>query len=216
MPRAEIFLTSKLWCSDQGTGRTRDALAKSLAALGTNYLDLFLIHAPRNSGKTASETKRLRRESWKEMQQLVAEGAVQSIGVSNFTVAHLRQLKRWGGAMPAVNQVEFHPHLLQLGLLEACQADGVVVEAYGSMGADGLLEEPVIVAIAARLGRSPAQVTLRHALQLGLVVLPKSVTASRIIANAQIFDFELGADDMRALNGLNRNRRTYWDNSAVP
>lgn len=84
------------------------------------------------------------------------------------------------------------------------------------MGADGLLEEPVIVAIAARLGRSPAQVTLRHALQLGLVVLPKSVTASRIIANAQIFDFELGADDMRALNGLNRNRRTYWDNSAVP
>lgn len=106
MPRAEIFLTSKLWCSDQGTGRTRDALAKSLAALGTNYLDLFLIHAPRNSGKTASETKRLRRESWKEMQQLVAEGAVQSIGVSNFTVAHLRQLKRWGGAMPAVNQGE--------------------------------------------------------------------------------------------------------------
>jgi len=216
VPRAEIFLTSKLWCTDQGTGKTREALAKSLAALGTDYLDLYLMHAPRNSGKTASEAEQLRRQSWEEMQRQVAKGAVRSIGVSNFTVTHLKQLKRWGGAIPAVNQVEFHPHLLQLGLLEACQADGIVVEAYGSMGADGLLQEPVIVATATRLVRIPAQVTLRHALQLGLVVLPKSVTGSRIVANAQIFDFELGADDMRALNGLNRNRRTYWDNSSVP
>uniref|UniRef100_A0A6V4EK69 NADP-dependent oxidoreductase domain-containing protein n=1 Tax=Prymnesium polylepis TaxID=72548 RepID=A0A6V4EK69_9EUKA len=125
VPRSERFIATKLWSSDHGANATRAAVWRSLAALGTGYIDLYLIHAPRNNGRTAAEAERLRRESWEVMSELRGQGVLRSIGVSNFAPRHLAQLKSWGGTLPAV---EFHPHLLQLGLLEACQADGIQLD----------------------------------------------------------------------------------------
>ena len=126
------------------------------------------------------------------------------------------QILEWGSVIPSVNQVEFHPYLLQRQLLYYCKSKGIVLQAYGSIAADGLLEDPVLNKLAKQNGRTPAQISLRHTLQLGAVVLPKSVTPARILQNAALFDFELNPDQMNLLNGLDRNERSYWDNTDVP
>ena len=213
--REEIFITTKLWTTEHGYSATHAAVRRSLSELRTGYIDLYLFHAPHNHGRTPVEAEWLRRESWEAMGELREQRVLRSVGVSNFAPWHLQQLKSWGGALPAVNQVEFHPHMLQLGLLEACQADGIQLQAYGLMGAAGVLSDPTVADLAAKHGRSPAQITLRHALQLGAAVLAKSVTASRIVSNANLFDFELSEEDMRTLNELHRNQRSYWDNSGA-
>ena len=225
VPRSELFVTSKLWCSDHGARRTKAAIARSLSNLNTDYLDLYLIHAPDNQGETPEEIRRLRLESWREMEAAYRAGVLKAIGVSNFEPRHIDELLagRPDAITPAVNQVELHPQLDQRATLDYCARKGIVVEAYGAIGADGLLEQPVVREVAARYGRTPAQLTLRHTLGrgapdgAGVVVLAKSLTPSRIDENLRIFEWELMPADARALDQLaRRDGRTYWDNSDVP
>ncbi len=216
VPREQVFLTSKLWCDSHGTEATRRAIRNTLRRLRTSYLDLYLMHAPDNQGATPEEVVELRRQSWLVLEEEHKKGTLRAIGVSNFEPRHIEQLLKWGQVPPAVNQVECHPYLQQRELAAFCAAKGIVLEAYGSVGADGLLADPAVLRIAAERRRTPAQVLLRHALQRGQVVLVKSSTPRRIRENARVFEFSLSEADMGALSALERGERSYWDNSDVP
>lgn len=200
IPRDELFITTKLWNSDQGFENTLAAYEASLAALGLDYVDLYLIHWP-------APADNLYPESWRAMEQLLADGRVRAIGVSNFEPEHLEHLAATAQIVPAVNQVELHPNLSQVRVRGHNAAHGIVTEAWSPLAQGGLLAHPVIVAIAARAGRTPAQVILRWHLQQGRVVIPKSVTPSRIAENLAVFDFELDAADLLRIDALNTDAR---------
>jgi len=213
--REEFFLTSKLWCTDHGD-EAFDAALGSLAQLDTDYLDLYLMHAPNNLGESAEDKVELRRESWAAMTALHEAGCLRAIGVSNFEPRHIEQLLQWGEVTPAVNQVETHAYLGQAHIREYCATKGIAVTSFGSIGAEGLLADPTVQRIAEARGRSAAQVSLRHSLQRGCAVLARSTSPERIEANAKLFDFELSEEEMASLDALERGERTYWDNSQVP
>ncbi|MDX6257657.1 MAG: hypothetical protein QOJ11_3991 [Frankiales bacterium] len=194
VPRDQLFVTTKLWNSDQGYDSALRAFDVSMDKLGLDVLDLYLIHWPR--------PKRDRYvDSWKALQKLYADGRVRAIGVSNFTEAYLDRLAAETDIVPAVNQVELHPGLPQEELRAYHDKHGIVTEAWSPLGAGrALLEDPRIVAIAESYGKTPAQLVLRWHIELGNVVIPKSVTPSRIAENLQVFDFELADDDRDALS----------------
>jgi methylglyoxal/glyoxal reductase len=202
VPREELFITTKVWNSDQGYESTLQAFETSMEKLGLDYLDLYLIHWP-----VAGKYK----ETWKALEQLYKDGRVRAIGVSNFHVHHLKDLMADSEIKPMVNQVEYHPHLAQTELLEFCKAEGIQMEAWSPLKQGELLSEPTIVEIAEKHKKSPAQVILRWDLQNGVVTIPKSVKEHRIIENADIFDFELSSEDMDSLNSLNKNERVGPD-----
>jgi len=202
VPREELFITTKVWNSDQGYESTLQAFETSMEKLGLDYLDLYLIHWP-----VAGKYK----ETWKALEQLYKDGRVRAIGVSNFHVHHLKDLMADSEIKPMVNQVEYHPHLAQTELLEFCKAEGIQMEAWSPLKQGELLSEPIIVEIAEKHKKSPAQVILRWDLQNEVVTIPKSVKEHRIIENADIFDFELSAQDMDRLNSLNKNERVGPD-----
>lgn len=202
IPRNELFITTKVWNSDQGYETTLQAFETSMEKLGLDYLDLYLIHWP-----VAGKYK----ETWKALEKLYKDGRVRAIGVSNFHVHHLIDLMADAEIKPMVNQVEYHPHLAQTELLEFCKAEGIQMEAWSPLKQGELLSEPTIVEIAEKHKKSPAQVILRWDLQNEVVTIPKSVKEHRIIENANIFDFELSADDMDRLNSLNKNERVGPD-----
>ena len=214
--REDFFITSKLWCTDHGADDTFGAILSSLAQLNTDYLDLFLVHAPNNLGDSAEEIVELRKQSWAVMTDLHNAGILRALGVSNFEPRHIDQLLEWGDVTPAVNQVELHAYFGQAAIRKYCREKDIVVQSFGSVGADGLLEDPAVQRIAAAHERSAAQISLRHSLQRGCAVLARSTTPERIKENARIFDFELSVDDMRTLDALESGERTYWDNSDVP
>lgn len=199
--REELFLTSKVWNADHGHDATLRAYEESLTRLGTDHLDLYLIHwpAPRNE---------LFLDTWRALEKLYADGRVRAIGVSNFEPAHLRQVVEHGSVVPAVNQVELHPALQNRDVVAADAAYGVVTEAWSPLAQGAVLAEPAIVALAERHGKSPAQVILRWHLEQGRVVIPKSVTPARIAENFDVFDFELSATDLAAIDALERDGRT--------
>jgi diketogulonate reductase-like aldo/keto reductase len=205
IPRESIFVTTKLWNSDHGNPER--ALDTSLRKLKMDYVDLYLIHFP----------VRQRRQSWRALETLQRKGKTRSIGVSNFTIAHLSELLAGSETVPAVNQVELHPYLYQQELLDFCRAKGIVIEAYSPLTHGERLKDPKLVAIARKYSssktKSPAQILIRWALQHGLVVIPKSSNRRRIFENADVFDFEISNDDMRLLNSFNENLRTCWDPS---
>ena len=200
IPRDELFITTKLWNSDQGFDSTIAAYEASLAALGLDYVDLYLIHWP-------APANDLYTESWRAMERLLAEGRVRAIGVSNFAPEHLARLNQTSSIVPAVNQVELHPTLSQVEVRAHNEANGIITEAWSPLAQGGLLAHPVIVDIAGRAGRTPAQVILRWHLQQGRIVIPKSVTPSRIAENLAVFDFDLGADDLLLIDALNTDSR---------
>jgi diketogulonate reductase-like aldo/keto reductase len=208
IPRESIFVTTKLWNSDHGSPER--ALDTSLRKLKMDYVDLYLIHFP----------VRQRRQSWRALEALQKKGKTRSIGVSNFTIAHLSELLAESETVPAVNQVEFHPYLYQQDLLAFCRAKGIVVEAYSPLTHGERLKDPKLVAIAKKYSspkaKSTAQILIRWALQHGLVVLPKSSNRRRIFENADVFDFEISEDDMRLLDSFHENLRTCWDPSDAP
>jgi 2,5-diketo-D-gluconate reductase A len=203
--RGEVFVTSKL---NNGFHRRDDALRafdQSLGDLGFDYLDLFLIHWP----LPGIDVDYI--ETWKAMEEIYASGRCRSIGVSNFQAHHLRRLFSKTEVRPAVNQIEVHPYLTQEEL-RAFDADHeIVTEAWSPIAQGKVLDDPAIVAIAERLGRTPAQVVLRWHVQRGDVVFPKSVSRERMQENSALFDFELGTDDMATLTGLDRGERTGPD-----
>ncbi|HEU4962916.1 MAG TPA: aldo/keto reductase [Bacilli bacterium] len=195
--REEIFVTSKVWNSDQGYESTLAAYETSLQKLGLDYLDLYLIHWP---GTTKFK------DTWRAMEKLYKDGKVRAIGVSNFHVHHLRELLKDAEVVPAVDQVEFHPLLTQQELRTFCRDNNIRLEAWSPL-MQGSLDLPLLQELAAKYGKSAAQIVLRWDLQNGVVTIPKSTTPSRIEENAQVFDFELSADDMAKLEALNENRR---------
>lgn len=206
IPREEIFVTTKLGNSDQGYDSALAAHQRSLERLRLDRVDLYLIHWPMPSEERWPET-------WRAFERIRGEGGSRSIGVSNFRVEELERLKEEAELMPTVNQIELHPRLQQAEL-RAWHADhGVVTEAWSPLAQGRLLEDETIAAIAADRGRNPAQVILRWELQLGNVVFPKSVTPERIRENIDIFDFELGDEEMAAIARLDAGERTGPDPS---
>ena len=205
--RSEVFVTTKLWNQQQGYDSALKALDRSLALLKMEYVDLYLVHWP-VPGK--------RDDSWRALEKLKADGRAKSIGVSNYTVHHLQDLLSKSKTVPAVNQVEFSPFLYQKDLLTFCKAHAIQLEAYSPLARGERFKDPTLVDIAKRHRKSPAQIMVRWALELGLVVIPKSVRPGRILENASVFDFELSPMDRERLAGLNENLRTDWDPTDTP
>ena len=198
IPRDEVFVTTKVWNTDQGYDKALAAFDASMKKLQLDIVDLYLIHWPMNG---------TRLETWKALEKLYQDGRVRAIGVSNFLVHHLEELADNSGIVPAVNQVEFHPFLLQKDLLDYDHEHGIRHEAWSPLTRAKLWDDPVIDEIASKHGRSRAQVLLRWDLQHGVVTIPKSVHRERIEENAKLFDFELDDGDMKKLDGLDRGER---------
>ncbi|AMM95386.1 glyoxal reductase [Peribacillus simplex] len=198
VPREKLFITSKVWNTEQGYETTLKAFDDSLNRLGLEYLDLYLIHWP-------GKDKYL--ETWKALEKLYKDGKVKSIGVSNFHVHHLENLLANSEVKPVVNQIELHPLLTQVEIREYCAKHEIKVESWSPLGRGNLLEEPTINHIAKKHGKSSAQVLIRWHLQNDLVVIPKSITPSRIEENAQVFDFSLSLNEMNQIDALNKNER---------
>ncbi|WSL73754.1 aldo/keto reductase [Streptomyces sp. NBC_01723] len=207
--REDLFVTTKLWNSEQGYDTTLRAFDASLAKLGLEYLDLYLIHWPMPAEDRYVDT-------YKALEKLLADGRVRAIGVSNFLPEHLERLTGETSVVPAVNQIELHPHLQQHASREVHAELGIATEAWSPLGSGkGILEIPAIVAIAQKHNRTPAQVVLRWHLQLGNVVIPKSVTPSRIKENIDVFGFTLDTEDLAAISALNEDRRLGSDPAEV-
>ncbi|MEU0635178.1 aldo/keto reductase [Streptomyces albidoflavus] len=201
IPREELFVTTKLWNSDHGYDAALRAFDSSLEKLGVDHVDLYLIHWPLPAKDTAVDT-------YKALEKIYSEGRARAIGVSNFLPEHLERLIDATSVIPAVNQIELHPHLQQRAAREYHDEQGITTEAWSPLGqGKGLLEVPAIVAIARKHNVTPAQVVLRWHVQLGNVAIPKSVTPSRIVENIDIFSFELDEEDMAAIRALNEDRR---------
>ena len=202
LDRDAVFVTSKVWNSDQGYDATLRAFDATMARLGFDVLDLYLIHWPRPEAGTAADT-------WRAMERLYADGRIRAIGVSNFRPEDLRRLLDTADVVPTVNQVELHPYLQQTDTRAANDAAGIATEAWAPIAKGGdLLRDPVVTGLAEKHERTPAQVVLRWHLQLDTIVIPKSVTPSRIEENIDVFDFDLDAADMAAVAGLDREGRT--------
>jgi 2,5-diketo-D-gluconate reductase A len=206
LEREEVFITTKLRNPDHGRDRVPHAFEQSLEKLGGEYVDLYLIHWP-------IPRKDLYLETWEAMCELreAGDGRVRSIGVSNFQIEHLERIIDATGIVPAVNQIELHPRLQQAELRRFHDEHEIATEAWSPLGKALFLDDPTIEEIAAAHGHTPAQVVLRWHVQLGNVVIPKSVTPKRIEENFRIFDFELSEDDMQALSELERGERTGPD-----
>ncbi|WP_409274098.1 aldo/keto reductase [Neobacillus sp. SCS-31] len=198
IPRKEIFITTKVWNNDQGYESTLKAFETSLAKLGLEYIDLYLIHWP-VKGKYI--------ETWRALERIYEEGKVRSIGVSNFNIHHLEDVMGQSSLKPAVNQVELHPALAQKELREFCGKNDILVQAWSPLARGRILADPVLTALAEKNKKTPAQVILRWHLQNGIAVIPKSVTPARLKENADIFDFELSTEDMELINSLDVGTR---------
>lgn len=203
--REELFVTTKLWNSDQGYDATLRAFDASMERLGLETLDMYLVHWP-----TPARDKYV--ETWRAMEKLYVDGRIRAIGVSNFQPDHLRRLLDKSSVVPVINQIELHPYLQQNEARKAHDELGVLTEAWGPLARGrSLLEDPVITGLADKHGRTPAQVVLRWHIELGNVVIPKSVTPSRMQDNFDIFDFALDEEDVAAVAALDRGGRTGPD-----
>jgi 2,5-diketo-D-gluconate reductase A len=195
--RSEIYLTTKLWNTEQGYEQTLRAFDASLKRLGTDYVDLYLIHWP-------SPHRGLFVDTWKAFVKLKEEGRVKSIGVSNFYPEHIEKIVAETGVVPVINQIELHPDFQQRQARAFHEKHEIATQSWSPLGQGKLLGHPVITSIAEKLGRTPAQVIIRWHIDNGLVVIPKSVTPSRIAENFQVFDFKLSGEDLDQLNGLDQ------------
>lgn len=198
VPRDEVFVITKVWNSEQGYDETLRAFEASCARLGLERLDLYLVHWP-VQGRFA--------ESWRALERLYREGRTRAVGVSNFLVHHLETLAETSELAPHVNQVEFHPHLLQPELLEYCRARDIRLQAWSPLMRGGVADIPCLREIAARHGKTEAQVVLRWDLEHGVLTIPKTVRRERLVENAGIFDFSLSPEEVARIDALDRGQR---------
>jgi len=206
IPREEIFLTTKVWNSDQGYHSTIKAFETSLEKLQTNYLDLYLIHWPQTD--TTFET-------WKAMEELYEKGQIRAIGVCNFLIPHLKRLMENSRIKPMVNQFEFHPELVQPELLKFCHENQIQPEAWRPIMKGQVNEIDLLQELSAKYRKSPVQIVLRWDIQKGVVTIPKSVTPERIIHNADVFDFELSPEDITKIDRLDKQSRMGEDPNEI-
>lgn len=196
--RKGIFVTSKVWNSDQGYDKTLKAFDRSMEKLGFDYLDLYLIHWP---------VKGKYKETWRALEQLYKQGRVRSIGISNFLKHHIEDIKQSAEIIPMVNQMEFHPYLVQHDLIDYCNENNIRYEAWSPLMQGQILSDDTIKKLADKYNKTTAQIILRWDLQKGVITIPKSVKKERIVSNSQIFDFEISAEDMKLIDGLDKNKR---------
>ena len=204
IPRDQLWITTKLWNTEIRAHNEEAAFAESLRKLGTDYVDLYLVHWP-----VREEEGYLR--VWEKMEQFNKEGRARSIGVSNYHVHHLESLLKIANVVPAVDQVECHPELTQVELADFCAAHGIAFEPWSPLGAGKLLSDPVLTRIAEKYGKTVAQVILRWDIQRGFINIPKSVHKERIESNTQVFDFALSDEDMDRIFALNKDARVGSD-----
>ena len=209
VPRDEIFITTKLWNTDHGYDRALAACDASLARLGLDYVDLYLVHWP---------VEDLRLDTWRAMEQIQADERARAIGVSNYMIHHLEELFAHAEQPPAVNQFELSPYIYgsRRDLVDWCRNHGIVVEAYSPLTKGIKLDDPVLAEIGASHGKSPAQVLIRWALEHEFVVIPKSTNPERIRQNMDVFDFSLADDELARLDGLDEGLVTGWDPTDAP
>ena len=205
--REELFLTTKINVKNFGHDRVISSVEESLEKVQSEYFDLILLHFP---------VTVFRKKAWQALEEIQAKGSARSIGVSNYTIRHLEEMESYSKIVPAINQVELHVFLQQPELIKYCQDRGIVVEAYSPIAHAKVMDDPTIQAIAEKYGKTYTQIMLRWLLQQDLVILPKSVTPSRIQENFELFDFKLDESDMRELTGLDRDLRTCWSPVHVP
>lgn len=199
--RGEIFLTTKHWIMDRGYTKTIAAVENSLKLLGTDYIDLYLVHWPCTE-VSSSKWAEINAATWRGFEKMVRDGKIRAIGVSNFLPEHITELEKTAEIRPAVNQIEFHPGYHQPELVRWCLGHGMAVEAWSPLGSGAVLGDKIVGAIAAKHGKSPAQVCLRFALQYGVCPITKSVHADRIVSNTELYDFGLDDADMLKLETL--------------
>lgn len=207
LKREEVWITTKIAVDHFGYKHALKSFDESLVALQTDYVDLLLLHFP---------VSILRQKTWRALEELHEAGKAQSVGVSNYTVKHLEEMKEYAKQMPMVNQVELHVFLQQPELLEYCRAHDIAVEAYSPLAHGKAMDDPVVMEIARKHGKDYAQIMLRWCIEKGLVVLPKSVTPMRVQSNIDIFDFKLDETDMQQLAKADRDLRTCWDPTHIP
>ncbi len=202
IPREDIFLTTKVWNDDQREKRTLAAFEESLKRLETEYVDLYLIHWP---------VKGYYQKTWQVMEKIYQSGRAKAIGVSNFQIYHLKDILRDSQIVPSVNQVEFHPFLVQPELSRFCQSHKIQVEAWSPLMKGQIVTEQAVQKLAEKYHKTPTQIALRWDLQHEVVTIPKSTHSNRIAENAQIFDFELSREDMKVLDALDQGKRVGPD-----
>lgn len=199
--REDIFLTTKHWVTERGYEKTLAAIDTSLQLLGTDYIDLYLVHWP-CVAKVSPNWKEINADTWRGFEDAYKAGKLRAIGVSNFQQKHIEALWETCEVKPMVNQLEFHPGYTQLDTVRWCQSNGMLAEAWSPLGSGAVLKNETLAAIAAKYGKSAAQLCVRFALQNGVLPLPKSTNAQRMAANADVFDFEIGEADIEAIFAL--------------
>lgn len=202
VPREEIFVTSKVWNTDRGYENTKKAFAESMERLGLEYMDLYLIHWPANKKQFGDEAKKINADTWRALEELYAEGKIRAIGLSNFLPHHIEELMEGAKVKPMVDQIEFHPGWAQLEISEYCRKKDIVVEAWSPLGRKDALDNEVLREIGAKYQKGTAQVCIRWVMQHGILPLPKTVNPDRMAENADVFDFELTAEEMRTIDEL--------------
>ncbi len=198
VPREEVFITSKHWVISRGYQKTIEAVEASLRNFKLDYMDLYLVHWP-CVAKSSPQWKEINADTWRGFERMYKDGKIRAIGVSNYQKKHIEGLYEYCTVKPMVNQIEFHPGYTQMDNVRYCQEQGIVVEAWSPLGNGAVLKSPFLAAIAAKYGKSVAQLCVRFALQCDVLPLPKSVHADRIVQNAEVFDFTISDEDMQAI-----------------
>ncbi|XP_056246628.1 glyoxal reductase isoform X1 [Seriola aureovittata] len=212
--RSDLWLTNKLWPGDYTYKAAKKACLDSCSLMGVEYFDLYLMHWPESSQPHCSN-REMRADTWRALEELYKEGVCRAIGVSNFLIHHLEQLKEDSSVIPHVNQVEYHPFQQPNHLMEYCRQEGIVFEGYSPLAKGQVLSNPTVLQIAEKHRCTPAQICIRWSIQNGVVTIPKSIKKKRIQENCQVFGFQLEGADMAALGRLHDGRHVTWDPTNV-